>query len=223
MDKQKRMQMTATLDRMQAEHESRVEEFARDRSISINHARPVVIAMLTLEHLSHRIESQLAMSTGDAKTLAESIAGSEATDSEQISEYGPTQWAFARSLQMLKSVPELMNWDEMIPALTVVGQVASTLMTAMELAAQDERARNSAKGGRVTAERTGAVRERAIELAKKMEPIGGWQSAPQACEAIMAELRAYARERGRNYSARKVEEWLRGAGIKRPVVPTAER
>lgn len=75
--------------------------------------------------------------------------------------------------------------------------------------------RNGSLGGSVAAAVTRKVREHAQRLAKEREPVGGWRSAPEAREAIMADVREFARPRGRNFSERKVEEWLRDAGIKR--------
>lgn len=71
------------------------------------------------------------------------------------------------------------------------------------------------RGGSVAAGKTKEIRDRAQSLARERTPPGGWQSAPQAAEAIMADIRAFARQRGRNPSVRKVVEWLREAGIKR--------
>jgi hypothetical protein len=79
----------------------------------------------------------------------------------------------------------------------------------------DAAKRKGSKGGAVAAAVSREVREYAVRLAKEREPEGSWQSAPVARDAIMADVRAFARPRGRNFSERKVEEWLREAGIKR--------
>lgn len=70
-------------------------------------------------------------------------------------------------------------------------------------------------GGNAAAAVTREVREYAVKLARERVPYGGWPSAPNAADSIMTDLRAYARERKRNPSARIVAEWLRKAGIKK--------
>lgn len=72
-----------------------------------------------------------------------------------------------------------------------------------------------AQGGAVAAAKTREVREFAVHRAEELAPKGGWSSAPQAAEAIAQEVAAFGRTRGRNPSRRKLEEWLRAAGIKR--------
>lgn len=72
-----------------------------------------------------------------------------------------------------------------------------------------------AKGGKAAAAVTRQVREEAIRLANERVPEGGWLSAPHAAEVIASDLAAYARTKGRNPTRRKLEEWLRAAGIKR--------
>lgn len=72
-----------------------------------------------------------------------------------------------------------------------------------------------AKGGNKAAAATHEVRKYAEHLAKDRAPEGGWRSAPHARAEIASDVRAFARQRGRSYSDRKIEEWLRAAGIKR--------
>ena len=71
------------------------------------------------------------------------------------------------------------------------------------------------RGGNAAALVTRTIREQAVKLARELAPAGGWQSAPQAADAIMSELRAYARERNRRPSTRTVADWLRKEGIKK--------
>ena len=72
-----------------------------------------------------------------------------------------------------------------------------------------------AKGGKAAAATTQEVRDEAIRLARERQPEGGWRSAPHAADNIAADLAVFARKKGRNPARRKVEEWLRAAGIKR--------
>lgn len=70
-------------------------------------------------------------------------------------------------------------------------------------------------GGNAKAKTTKAIHDHAVALAKERAPAGGWKSAPEAAEAIMADVDTFARARGRRIASRKIEEWLRAAGIKR--------
>lgn len=72
-----------------------------------------------------------------------------------------------------------------------------------------------AKGGNAAAEATRLVRQFSVTLAQERAPPEGWSSAPRACEAIFQEVNELALRHGRRYTPRKIEEWLRSAGIKR--------
>jgi hypothetical protein len=115
------------------------------------------------------------------------------------------------------SVAWCLRWamDQMELMAAEQKKLVSWLMEANAEVTTLRNAERGAKGGSVAAAKTKEVKERAESLARERAPAGGWQSAPQAAEAILPDLRAFARERGRNPSARKVAEWLRVAGIKK--------
>lgn len=83
-------------------------------------------------------------------------------------------------------------------------------------AAIEARRRSGAEGGARAALATREVRELAVRLAQERAPEQGWQSAPAAADAIATDVNEFARTKGRRFSHRKIEEWLRDAGIKRP-------
>lgn len=196
--------------------ERRVRAYAKARHIPVHHARPIVSALVSVEQLSGFVAKQLAGTPGrSALERATRIAGGGGEDWERVEEHGVARWILARAYLTLRNVEGEVRSDNLIYAVSTVSRVASSLVFAMEVLSKEQKASAGSKGGKAAAAVTREIRAYAERLAREQMPSGGWSSAPQAAEAIQDALRRFARDRGRNPSARKVAEWLRDAGIKR--------
>jgi hypothetical protein len=215
MDKSTFDGMTAQLEMLHEKYEARVRKLAKETHMPEGWVRPIAKAQVSLESLQGRVAAKMGALPEDAEHQAYQVAGDPKLDAEMIEKYGVSHWAFARSYLMLQKIDDFSMDDSPFPALFTVSQVASTLMLAMEVLDRDQRARNGAKGGQISASVTADVRVQAIMLARQHEPEGGWPSAPKAAEGIFPLLLPYARGIGRSPSRRIVEQWLRAAGIKR--------
>lgn len=216
MDQTALAELNAKMDAAARSLERRVRGYAKARGIPAHHARPIVSAMVSVEQLSSFVAKQLAGTPGrTALERATRISGGAGKDWEQVEEHGVARWILARAYLTLRNVEGEVRSDNLIYAVSTVARVASSLVFAMEVLSKEQKASAGSKGGKAAAAVTREIRAYAERLAREQMPSGGWSSAPQAAGAIQDALRRFARERGRNPSARKVAEWLREAGIKR--------
>lgn len=215
MDGTKRKEMELQLARLQRGYQKRLKECIEKTGMPEHWVRDMVQAQVTIENLRANIAKKMGVSKKDADSLANKVAGDRARDVDNIAEHGIAQWAFARTYMTLSRVESLAQADSPFPAIKVLATAADTLVFAMDFHAQEQRAKNGAKGGRKSAGVTAAVRDEAIRLANEMAPQGGWPSAPRAADEVQPHLMPFAARHGRRPSRRKVEEWLRAAGVKK--------
>ena len=195
--------------------EKRVKEYAEKTHMFDHWARPIVRAQVTIEGLQARIASKMGVLPNEAARVARKIAGNRKKDVENLTEYGVANWALSRCYLTLSQVEDMAKGDSPFPAVISLAEVAHTLMFAMDVMAKESRARNGSKGGEKSAAVTKEVKSVALKLAKEMAPPEGWGSAPMAAERIFDDVLTFAETKGRRPSRRKVEEWLRSAGIKK--------
>ena len=217
MDKSQLDDMNNQLERLYKGYQKRVKEYSKKSGMPERWVRPIVKAQVAIENLQARVARKMGVTPQEASSHAKVVAGDSKLDMANIEEYGASQWAFARCHLTLSKIDDLAhNIDgSPFPAVAALAQVADTLVFAMEVLGKEQRASNGAKGGKRSAEVTAAVRDEAIRLANEMVPEGGWASAPKAAAEIFPHLAMFAKVKGRNPSMRKIEEWLRGAGIKK--------
>lgn len=217
MDKKRLDDMNEQLDRLYEGYQKRVKEYSEKTGMPPHHVRPIVKAQVAIENLQARVARKMGVTPEQASDYAERVAGNSKLNISNIEEYGASTWAFARCHLTLSKIDDLAhNIDgSPFPAVAALAQVADTMIFAMEVLGREQRASNGSKGGQRSAQVTAEVRDEAIKLANQMVPEGGWPSAPKAAAEIFPHLTMFAKQKGRNPSIRKIEEWLRGAGIKK--------